>query len=135
MIHDIAPYLAMALILKLGNGMPAIRACAFLIIIDSISLWHNDFLVLDNPWVMFTFSLISLIFARLSLNSSIVSIISYCGFSTAYFLLGIEDKINRGGVMDMAFYEIMYGLVALLVFSVTYDRMGGIKLRANSFMP
>lgn len=135
MIHGLAPYIAMLLMIRYGKGLLVVRACLFLILIDSISLWHNSFLVLDNPWIYVFFSLISLLFARLSLNSSTVSIISYLLFSIAYFLLGIEDKINRGGILDESFYIIMYGLTAFLVFSVTHDRMVGIKLRANSAMP
>lgn len=135
MIHEIAPYIAIGLILYIGKGWPSARACLFLILIDSISLWHNAFLVIDNPWVLLIFSFVGLTFARLSLNSLGVSIYAYLGFSIAYFLLGIEDKMNRGGLMDLAFYEIMYGLLAFLVFSVIYDRMDSIKLRASGLVP
>jgi len=135
MIHGLAPYIAMLLMIRYGKGLPVVRACLFLILIDSISFWHNTYLVIDNPWVYVVFSFVSLLFARLSLNSSNVSIISYLLFSIAYFLLGIEDKMNRNGIMDESFHIIMYGLTAFLVFSVTHDRMYDIKLRANSAMP
>ena len=130
-MHEIAPYIAIAVMIKYGGERNALHACLFLILIDSINIWHNSYLVIDNPLLMISFSLISLIFARLSLKSSVLVISSYFAFSIAYFLLGLEDKISRGGILDSHFYEIMYGLLIMLVLSVTYDRMGGIKLRTD----
>ena len=71
----------------------------------------------------------------MALKLSFLASAPYLAHSAAYFILAVEDIIIPKGLLDGFYYEIMYGLLVFLVFSVTYDRMGEIRLRANSYMP
>jgi len=70
-----------------------------------------------------------------------LSAYAYILYVTAYFLFAIEDTFIEWGVIisDSVFYgnysAIMYGCLAILVYAVTYDRMGVNRLRAYSYMP
>ena len=116
-------------------------ACAFVILIESITIFYNAYLDIYFNYLVLFYAYISIVFCILALKSSLASVYAYILYVTAYFLLAIEDTFREWGVIigDNMFYGnyslIMYGCLAFLVFSVTYDRMGEIRLRADSYMP
>jgi len=73
-------------------------------------------------------------------KSSLASVYAYILYITAYFFFAMEDTAMERGVIisDSVFYGnysvIMYSLLTFLVMTVTYDRMGGIELRANDIL-
>ena len=116
------------------NCRLAFIASSFLISIYTITLLNSIYSVMYYEWLMILCSYISLYFARLALKSSFSASFPYLAHSLCYFLLGFESKINLDA-LDSVYYYIMYGLLLMLVLSVTYGRMGDIKCRANAFVP
>ena len=128
--------LSIALMVKLSNSTRLVWiASAFLISIYLSVALNTFFNVTDDKFVFLLFSYLSLCFGSMALNSSFMASTPYLAHSAVYFILAIEDTIVSHGLMDGIYYEIMYGLLAFLIISVTYDRMGTIRLRANSYMP
>ena len=118
----------------------ALLACAFVILIESITILYNAHLDIYFNYLVLFYAYISIIFCVLARKSSLLSVYAYVSYTTAYFLLAIEDTFLEWGVIidDNMFYGnyslIMYGCLAFLVYSVTYDRMGKIRLRANGYL-
>ena len=109
-------------------------ASAFLISIYLVVALNTFFNVIDDKLIFILFAYLSLAFGSMALKSSFLASTPYLAHSAAYFILAVEDTMISKGVMDSLYYEIMYGLLAFLVYSVTYDRMGGIELRAGDIL-
>jgi len=112
-------------------------ACALVILIESITLYQNYYLDIYFNYLVIFYAYIVMLFAHLSHKSSFVSVYAYISYIAAYFLFAIEDTMMEWGaiISDSVFYGnysvIMYGCLLILVYSVTYDRMAGIRLGAN----
>ena len=109
-------------------------ASTFLILIYMVVALNNSYRVIDDQLIFIIFAYFSLVFCNMALKSSFLASTPYLAHSAAYFILAVEDTIIPKGVVDSLYYEIMYGLLAFLVYSVTYDRMGGIELRADDIL-
>ena len=116
-------------------------ACFFVIVIESITIYYNSYLDIYFAYLIIFYAYIAILFGYLSSKSSFVSAYAYILYVAAYFLFAIEDTFVEWGVIisDSVFYgnysAIMYGCLAILVYAVTYDRMGVNRLRAYSYMP
>jgi hypothetical protein len=116
-------------------------ACAFVILIESITIYVNANLDIYFNYQAIFYAYISVLFCSVALKSSLASAYAYILYIIANFLLAMEDTAMEWGVIlsDSVFYgnysAIMYGCLAILVYSVIYDRMGEIRLRADSYMP
>ena len=133
----------LAVVFMLMYGKKADRkllACAFVILIESITIFYNAYLDIYFNYLVLFYAYISIAFCIMALKSSLLSLYAYVLYITAYFLLALEDTFMEWGVIisDSVFYGnyslMMYGCLASLVFSVTYDRMGAIRLRTDSYM-
>ena len=128
--------ISIAIMAKYSNSRRLVWiASAFLISIYLVVALNNFLNVIDDKLIFILFAYLSLYFGSMALKSSFLASAPYLAHSAAYFILAVEDIIIPKGLLDGFYYEIMYGLLVFLVFSVTYDRMGEIRLRANSYMP
>tara|TARA_R110000796_G_scaffold214800_1_gene330752 strand:- start:22705 stop:23139 length:435 start_codon:yes stop_codon:yes gene_type:complete len=115
-------------------------ACAFVILIESITTYTNANLDIYFNYLAILYAYITVLFARMAHKSSLASAYAYTSYVIAYFLFAMEDTAMEWGVIldDGVLYgnysAIMYGCLAVLVFAVTYDRMGTIRLRADGYM-
>jgi hypothetical protein len=135
-IAAIFTLLAIAIMVKFSYSKRLVNiASAFLISIYLVVALNTFFNVMDDKLIFILFAYLSLVFGNMALKSSFLASTPYLAHSAAYFILAVEDTIIPKGVMDGFYYEIMYGLLAFLVMTVTYDRMGGIELRANDILP
>lgn len=124
--------LSIAVMVKYSKSKRLVNiASAFLISIYLVVALNTFFNVMDDKLIFILFAYLSLYFGSMALKSSFLASAPYLAHSAAYFILAVEDTIIPKGVMDGFYYEIMYGLLAFLVLSVTYDRMAGIRLGAN----
>ena len=127
--------LSIAIMVKYSDSKRLVNiASAFLISIYLVVALNTFFNVIDDKLIFILFAYLSLAFGSMALKSSFLASTPYLAHSAAYFILAVEDTIIPEGVMDSLYYEIMYGLLAFLVYSVTYDRMGGIELRADDIL-
>ena len=133
--------LAVVFMLLCGkSGNKALLACAFVILIESITIFYNSYLEIYFNYLVLFYAYISIAAGALSRKSSLLSVCAYLLYAAAYFLFAMEDTFLEWGVIidDNMFYGnyslIMYGCLAFLVYSVTYDRMGKIRLRANGYL-
>lgn len=127
--------LSIATMAKYSNSRRLVWiASAFLISIYLVVALNNFLNVIDDKLIFILFAYLSLYFGSMALKSSFLASGPYFAHSAAYFILAVEDTIIPKGLLDGFYYEIMYGCLAYLVFSVTYDRMGGIRLRTDSYM-
>jgi len=127
--------LSIAIMIKYSDSRRLVNiASAFLISIYLVVALNTFFNVIDDKLIFILFAYLSLAFGSMALKSSFLASTPYLAHSAAYFILAVEDTIIPEGVMDSLYYEIMYGLLAFLVYSVTYDRMGGIELRADDIL-
>ena len=116
-------------------------ACSFVILIESITIFYNAYLDIYFNYLVLFYAYISIAFCIMALKSSLLSAYAYVLCVTAYFLLALEDTFMEWGVIidDSLVYGnyslIMYGCLAALVFSVTYDRMASIRLGADKALP
>ena len=128
--------LSIAIMVKYSNSKRLVNiASAFLISIYLVVALNTFFNVIDDKLIFILFAYLSLAFGNMALKSSFLASTPYLAHSAAYFILALEDTIIAKGVMDGFYYEIMYGLLAFLVYSVTYDRMGAIRLGADKALP
>ena len=122
------------------SRVESLTACAFVILIESITIYTNAHLYMYFNYQAIFYTYITILFCSLALKSSLKSAYAYTLYIIAYFLFAMEDTAMEWGVIlsDSIFYgnysAIMYGLLAFLVYSVTYDRMGGIELRADDIL-
>ena len=134
-IVEILAVVFMLLCGKISNK--AVLACAFVILIESITIFYHAYLDIYFNYLVLFYAYIAVIFCKLALKSSYFTASPYLLYVAAYFLLAIEDTFMEWGVIisDNMFYGnyslIMYGCLAFLVYSVTYDTMGAIRLRAD----
>ena len=127
--------LSIAIMVKYSGSRRLVNiASAFLILIYLVVALNTFFNVIDDKLIFILFAYLSLAFGSMALKSSFLASTPYLAHSAAYFILAVEDTMISKGVMDSLYYEIMYGLLAFLVYSVTYDRMGGIELRAGDIL-
>ena len=125
--------LSIAVMVKFSDSKQLVNiASAFLISIYLLVAINEAYNVIDDQVIFLVFAYLSLFFGSMALKSSFAALTPYLAHSAAYFILSVEDIIIPKGVMDSFYYEIMYGLLAFLVITVTYDRMGPIRLGANT---
>ena len=116
-------------------------ACFFVIVIESITIYYNSYLDVYFNYLGIFYAYLAIVFCILSYKSSFVSAYAYVLYVAAYFLFTIEDTFMEWGVIisDSVFYgnysAIMYGCLAILVYAVTYDRMGVNRLGAGKDLP
>jgi len=128
--------LSIAIMVKYSDSKRLVNiASAFLISIYLVVALNTFFNVIDDKLIFILFAYLSLAFGNMALKSSFRASDPYLAHSAAYFILAVEDTIIPKGVMDGFYYEIMYGLLAFLVMTVTYDRMGTIRLGADKALP
>jgi len=137
----IVEILAVVFMLMYGKQQnKKLLACAFVILIESITVFYNAYLDIYFNYLVLIYAYISIVFCTLARKSSLLSVYAYISYAAAYFLLALEDTFMEWGAIigDNMLYGnyslIMYGCLAFLVFSVTYGRMGGIELRAGDVM-
>jgi hypothetical protein len=133
--------IAVALMCKYGNKTKEITiACSFLILLEVATFVYDNYLDVYFGYLIILYAYIAILFGHLSSKSSLTSAYAYILYVIAYFLFAMEDTAMEWGVIlsDSVFYGnysvIMYGCLAILVYSVTYDRMGDIKLRASDVL-
>jgi hypothetical protein len=124
-----------------GNKAKEIKiACYFLILLEMATFVYHNYLDIYFNYLIILYAYIAILFCHLASKSSLTSAYAYTSYIIAYFLFAIEDTAMEWGVIldDGVFYGnysvIMYGCLTVLVFAVTYDRMGTIRLRADGHM-
>ena len=134
--------IAVALMCKYRNkAREAIMACSFLILLELATFVYHNYLDIYFAYLIIFYAYIAILFGYLSSKSSFLSAYAYILYVTAYFLFAIEDTFIEWGVIisDSVFYgnysAIMYGCLAILVYAVTYDRMGVNRLGAGKDLP
>lgn len=112
--------LSIAIMVKFSHSerLANIASC-FLILIYLVVALNTVLNAMDDKLIFILFAYLSLVFGNMALRSSFLALTPYLAHSVAYFILAVEDIIISKGVMDGFYYEIMYGLLAFLVFSVT----------------
>ena len=122
------------------SRVESLTACAFVILIESITIYTNAYLDIYFNYQAILYAYIAVLFCYLAHKSSLASAYAYILYITAYFFFAMEDTAMEWGVIisDSVFYGnysvIMYSLLTFLVMTVTYDRMGGIELRADDIL-
>jgi hypothetical protein len=134
--------IAVAVMCRYGNKAKEIKiACYFLILLELATFVYHNYLDIYFNYLIIFYAYIAILCCHLASKSSLTSAYAYLLYITAYFLFSMEDTAMEWGVIlsDSVFYgnysAIMYGCLAILVYSVIYDRMGEIRLRADGYMP
>jgi len=134
--------IAVAIMCRYGNKAKEIKiACYFLILLELATFAYHNYLDIYFNYLIIFYAYIAILFCHLASKSSLTSAYAYILYITAYFFFAMEDTAMEWGVIlsDSVFYgnysAIMYGCLLILVFAVTYDRMGGVELRADGYMP
>jgi len=123
-----------------NNAKEIIIACSFLILLELATFAYHNYLDVYFNYLVILYAYISMLSCSLALKSSLTSAYAYILYVVAYFLFAMEDTFMEWGAIlsDSVFYgnysAIMYGCLSVLVYSVTYDRMGSIKLRASDLV-
>jgi len=134
--------IAVAIMCRYGNKAKEIKiACYFLILLELATFVYHNYLDIYFNYLVILYAYIAILFCHLSSKSSLTSAYAYTLYIIAYFLFAMEDTAMEWGVIisDSVFYGnysvIMYSLLTFLVMTVTYDRMGAIRLGADKALP
>ena len=115
-------------------------AVTFVIFLQTLTAINDWLQVIYHNWYMIICSFFSLLFALVARKSLYLSKYAYLLYSVVYFVFSFENTLYEQkvilsyGIFDSHYLEIVYGCLLVLVISVIYDRMGGIKCGADSAM-